>query len=64
MLDQYMTENNISASELARRLGVTQPYASRLRRGVRRASPEMAERLEALTGIPREQFIFGAPAGK
>ena len=62
MLDQYMTEHGLSTAELARRLGVTQPYVWRIRAGTRRPSPELAQRMEAETGIPAMQLMLGDKA--
>lgn len=58
MLDQYMKEHGLSTAELARRLNVSQPYIWRIRSGDRRPSPELAQKMEAVTGIPAMQLML------
>lgn len=57
-LDQYLKTNSMTETALAKAVGVTQPYIWRLRRNLRRASPDVAKRLEKATGIPAEKFVF------
>jgi len=52
----------MSDKELGQKVGISRPHASKLRRGVRGITPDMAKRLEAVTGIPAERLIFGDPA--
>jgi transcriptional regulator with XRE-family HTH domain len=57
-LADYMEKHKLSADAVALKLGVSQPYVSRLLTGRRRPSPETAKKLEKLTGIPAARFIF------
>lgn len=50
-LRDWLAEQSVSQSELARRLGVSQPAVSLLVRGLRRPSLQLAAKLETLTGI-------------
>lgn len=57
-LDEYIRDKGVTEAELAGQVGVTQPYIGRLRKRYRRASPEVAKKLEKVTGIPAETFAF------
>lgn len=61
-LSEFMKQSGLTDAKMAAKVGVTQPHISRLRRGDRRASPELAKELERETGIPAAQFIFGESA--
>lgn len=64
ILDQYMKLTGITETALAERVGVSQPHIGRIRKGERRPSPELAKRLEAVTNIPADKFIFGEGAAQ
>lgn len=49
-LDAYLREQQTPASEFAKRIGVSDPYLSKIRRGVFRPSLEVAVRIERVTG--------------
>jgi len=55
-LQDYFRSTGTSANELARRLDVAASTITRIVRGERKASPELAKRIEELTGIPRSVF--------
>lgn len=57
-LEKYLKQNELKDGDLAVRVGVSQPCIYRLRKGYRRASPELAKKLEKVTGIPAETFVF------
>lgn len=48
-LDEYMTRNEVSATKMAGLSGCSVGYVGRLRRGERRPSMDVAERIEAAT---------------
>jgi transcriptional regulator with XRE-family HTH domain len=48
-LKEYVKQNNITLSEMARSVGITPGYLSMVNRGKRRLSREVATRLNTLT---------------
>lgn len=50
LLHEYMTKHEISDTELARAIGVTQPYVWRLRKRLRSPSVHLAAKIEAWSG--------------
>ncbi len=63
-LKEYLEHNGIAEKDLAKKLGVTIAYVSMLKRGLRRPSPEMARKIEAMTGIPFRRLLLGDETGK
>jgi transcriptional regulator with XRE-family HTH domain len=55
-LEEFMRRTNMTDTEMAGKLGVSQPYVGRLRSGERRPSLNLAVRLEAVTAIPAAEF--------
>lgn len=53
-----MSDRNLKDHDLAARLSITRVHASRLRRRKCLPSPELAKRLEEVTQVPAERFIF------
>ena len=51
-------ETRFSTRELAQMLGVSHQHILYILRGERKPSPAMAERLETVTGIRREAWIW------
>ena len=49
---------NVTSTELARFIGVAQPFLSQVRHGVRRFSSKKALEISRLTGIPVERLLF------
>jgi DNA-binding transcriptional regulator YdaS (Cro superfamily) len=49
-LDTYLKSGETTARELARRVGVSAPFISDLRRGNRFAKSEVAKKIEQATG--------------
>lgn len=56
-LSEWMTANEIDDAEMARRLDVSRVSISRIRRGLQRPSPRLAETMARVTGIPAWDFI-------
>jgi len=50
--------------ELAKILGKKNQYVNALVNGRRRPSPELAERMELVTGVSRTVWIWGTPTEK
>lgn len=57
-LSQWMTATGWSDDRLAEKVGVGRPHITRIRRGDRYPSPELAIELERVTGIPRALLVF------
>lgn len=59
---EYLRRSGLSQTEFARRIGVSKPTANLYVHGKRRPSPEIALRIERLTGIPFKRLVLGAAA--
>lgn len=57
-LDQHMTDRKLTDAKLAEMVGVTQPHIWRIRKKKARPSPDVAKRIEGVTGIPASDLIF------
>lgn len=55
-LADYMRDQKINDAALAAQIGVSRPYVTRIRKGERRPSLDVAAKLEAVTGIPAVSF--------
>jgi plasmid maintenance system antidote protein VapI len=49
---------NMNTSEISKSIGVTRRYATYLVKGERRPSPDVAEKLEKLTGRHRLHWLY------
>lgn len=58
VLEDAMTAKGWGDEELAVKVNISRVHASRLRRRKCLPSRELAKKLEAVTEIPAEQFIF------
>jgi transcriptional regulator with XRE-family HTH domain len=58
VLEAVMTVRKWKDEDLARELKISRVHASRLRRRKCLPSRDLAKRLEALTDVPAERFIF------
>jgi transcriptional regulator with XRE-family HTH domain len=59
-IEEYLERSGKTEKELAQLLGISQPYVNQLKRGERRPTPELAAKIEAVTGIPFRALLFGA----
>lgn len=59
-LDQWMSKNGVKDAELARKVGVSRPFITRIRAGARQPSLPVALRLAAATKLPVSSFTRGA----
>jgi transcriptional regulator with XRE-family HTH domain len=57
-LEQYLEKTGKSERQLARILGITQPYVNQLKRGQRRPAPRLARKIEAVTGISFRSLLL------
>ncbi len=55
---EYLKRSGRTEKQLARLLGVSQPYVNMLKNCRRRPKPELAERIEAVTGIPFKMLLI------
>jgi hypothetical protein len=51
-IDQYMVYNHFSSNQLSHKLEIAESYICMLRSGLRRPSPDLAQKIETETGIP------------
>ena len=49
-INEWQNKQQISDAELAKNMGISISYLSRIKRGLRRLSPEKAEHTETITG--------------
>lgn len=57
-LKQYLDKGDVTEKDLAERLGVSIAYVNMLKRGERRPSPELAVKIESITGIPFRKLLL------
>jgi transcriptional regulator with XRE-family HTH domain len=55
---EYLQKTHQTARELAEKVGVSEAYVLMLKAGKRRPSPELAKKLEAVTGIPFRKLLL------
>lgn len=59
-LAQWMAEKDCSDAELARAVGVSRPFITRIRRGERQPSATVLNKLIELTELPVSAFLKDA----
>ena len=57
-INDYLLHKHMSPKQLAARLGISESYMSLLRLGRRRPSPDLAQKIEAVTGIPFKRLLL------
>jgi transcriptional regulator with XRE-family HTH domain len=57
----WIAKKGLTEVETARLVGVSQAQISRIKRGLSKPSPVLAERLQTVTGIPAWDFIRPGP---
>ena len=57
-IDQYMIYNKLNGKKLAGKLGISESHMSLLRLGKRRPSPDLAQKIESVTGIPFKNLLL------
>lgn len=58
-LKQWRHDSGKTLLEVADAAGTSDATISRIETGKQRPTPELARRLEAVTGIPAESFVMG-----
>jgi transcriptional regulator with XRE-family HTH domain len=54
----YLSDKHLSPKQLAARLDISESYMSMLRLGRRRPSPDLAQKIEAITGVPFKKLLL------
>jgi HTH-type transcriptional regulator / antitoxin HigA len=57
-IQEYLEKTGTTEKEFAEKIGVSQPFVSLLKNGTRRPNPELAEKIEAITGIPFRKLLL------
>jgi len=57
-IDQYIACKRLNSKQLAQKLGISESYMCMLRSGRRRPSPDLAQKIEAMTGIPFKRLLL------
>ena len=57
-VNDYLINKHMSPKQLAAKLGISESYMSMLRLGRRRPSPDLAQKIEAVTGVPFERLLL------
>ena len=57
-LRTFMKAHKLTELQMATRLGISQPHMNRLKGERQRPSPELAARIERLTGIPFKRLVL------
>ncbi len=57
-LKEYMEHTGTKESEMAEKLGISASYVNLIKNGERRPSPQLAEKIEAVTGIPFRKLLL------
>lgn len=55
---EFLEQKQMSEAELADKIGVSQAYVNMMKKGERRPSPELAQKIEAVTGIPFKNLLL------
>jgi HTH-type transcriptional regulator / antitoxin HigA len=57
-LREYLERAGTTEKEIAAQLGISTSHLSMIKKGTRRPSPEVALRIETLTGIPFRSLLL------
>lgn len=56
-LAQWLKISGVTGADLAKRVGVSRPFISRISKGKRQPSLAIAAKLSAETGLPLDKFL-------
>jgi transcriptional regulator with XRE-family HTH domain len=57
-IHEYLSDKHMSPKRLAAKLGISESYMSMLRLGRRRPGPDLAQKIEAETGVPFKKLLL------
>ena len=57
-IGEYLEKTKKTQAELAELLGISQAHVSEIMNAKKRPSPELAQSIEKLTGIPLRDLLF------
>ncbi len=57
-INEYLLNKHMSPKQLAAKLGISESYMSMLRLGRRRPSPDLAQKIETVTGVPFKRLLL------
>ena len=57
-IKEYLINKHLSPKQLAAKLDISESYMSMLRLGRRRPSPDLAQKIEAVTGVPFKRLLL------
>jgi transcriptional regulator with XRE-family HTH domain len=57
-INDYLINKHLSPKQLAAKLDISESYTSMLRLGRRRPSPDLAQKIEAVTGVPFKRLLL------
>jgi transcriptional regulator with XRE-family HTH domain len=55
---EYLKKTGTTEKEFAEKIGVSQPFVNLIKRGERRPTPEIAQKIEEITGIPFKKLLL------
>jgi transcriptional regulator with XRE-family HTH domain len=61
-IQEYLEQTGKTEKELADLIGVSQAFVNMMKRGEKRPSPELAQKIEAATGIPFKKLLLNDSA--
>lgn len=57
-ISEYLEKSKKTESELAALLEISQAHVNEIKNGKKRPSPELAQKIESLTGIPLRELLL------
>jgi HTH-type transcriptional regulator / antitoxin HigA len=57
-ISEYLENTGATERELAGKLGISASHLNMIKKGTRRPSPELAQKIETLTGIPFRKLLL------
>jgi transcriptional regulator with XRE-family HTH domain len=58
-LSEYIEKTKTTETELANQLGISQGFLNEIKNGKKRPSPDLAAKIESVTGIPFRKLLLG-----
>ena len=57
-INEFLMHKHMSPKQLAHKLGISESHMCMLRNGRRRPSPDLAQKIETVTGIPFKKLLL------